>query len=57
MSRYTKSEEHLARAQITIPLGSQTFSKSRTQYPVGISPLYLKRQRVLKFGMLTETDI
>jgi glutamate-1-semialdehyde 2,1-aminomutase len=45
MSRYTKSEEHLARAQITIPLGSQTFSKSRTQYPVGISPLYLKKAK------------
>ena len=45
MSRYAKSEEHLARAQITIPLGSQTFSKSRTQYPVGISPLYLKKAK------------
>ena len=40
MNRYTKSEEQLKRAEQTIPLGSQTFSKSRTQYPVGISPLY-----------------
>ncbi len=41
MSRYTKSIAHLARAEQTIPLGSQTFSKSRTLYPVGISPHYL----------------
>jgi glutamate-1-semialdehyde 2,1-aminomutase len=40
MDRYSKSIKHLARAEQTIPLGSQTFSKSRTQYPVGISPLY-----------------
>jgi glutamate-1-semialdehyde 2,1-aminomutase len=45
MSRYVKSEEHLIRAETTIPLGSQTFSKSRTQYPVGISPLYVNRAR------------
>lgn len=45
MTRYAKSEEHLLRAEITIPLGSQTFSKSRTQYPVGISPLYVKRAK------------
>ena len=40
MNRYKKSIEHLMRAEQTSPLGSQTFSKSRTQYPVGISPLY-----------------
>jgi glutamate-1-semialdehyde 2,1-aminomutase len=40
MSRYAKSTKHLKRAELTIPLGSQTFSKSRTQYAVGISPLY-----------------
>jgi len=45
MSRYEKSERQLKRAERTIPLGSQTFSKSRTQYPVGISPLYLDRGR------------
>lgn len=31
------------RAEKTIPLGSQTFSKSRTQYPVGISPLFASK--------------
>ena len=41
--RYQKSELHLKRAENTIPLGSQTFSKSRTQYPVGISPLFIER--------------
>jgi glutamate-1-semialdehyde 2,1-aminomutase len=39
------SIEHLMRAERTIPLGSQTFSKSRTQYPVGISPLYAARAK------------
>jgi glutamate-1-semialdehyde 2,1-aminomutase len=45
VSRYAKSEEQLKRAEQTIPLGSQTFSKSRTQYPVGISPLYAARAK------------
>ena len=40
MDRYLKSVRHLVEAEKTIPLGSQTFSKSKTQYPVGISPLY-----------------
>ncbi len=43
MSRYKNSGSWLSRAEATIPLGSQTFSKSRTQYPVGISPLYLSK--------------
>jgi glutamate-1-semialdehyde 2,1-aminomutase len=43
MRSFTKSEELLQRAQRTIPLGSQTFSKSRTQFPVGVSPLFLER--------------
>jgi glutamate-1-semialdehyde 2,1-aminomutase len=42
MGRYSKSEEQLTRAETVIPLGSQTFSKSKTQYPVGISPLFAK---------------
>jgi glutamate-1-semialdehyde 2,1-aminomutase len=42
MIRFKKSESHLCLAEKVIPLGSQTFSKSRTQYPVGISPLYAK---------------
>ncbi len=45
MRKFTKSETHLIRAERTIPLGSQTFSKSRTQYPVGISPLYIQRAK------------
>lgn len=40
MRKYLKSVSQLKRAELTIPIGSQTFSKSRTQYPVGISPLY-----------------
>lgn len=45
MKRYELSERHLIRAEQTIPLGSQTFSKSRTQYPVGVSPLFIDRAR------------
>jgi len=45
INRFYESEEHLNRAEQTIPLGSQTFSKSRTQYPVGISPLYATKAR------------
>ena len=43
MRSFTKSMEMLDRAERVIPLGSQTFSKSRTQYPVGVSPLFLQR--------------
>ena len=43
MQRYKKSEEMLERALKTIPLASQTFSKSMAQFPVGSSPLFLKR--------------
>ena len=39
--RYTLSEAMLERALKTIPLGSQTFSKSKTQYPHGVSPYFL----------------
>lgn len=42
-NRYSESTSFLARAEATIPVGSQTFSKSRTQYPVGISPLFATR--------------
>jgi glutamate-1-semialdehyde 2,1-aminomutase len=45
MKKFINSAIHLARAELTIPLGSQTFSKSKTQYPVGISPLYAKRAK------------
>jgi glutamate-1-semialdehyde 2,1-aminomutase len=43
MRVFDKSIEFLARAERTIPLGSQTFSKSRTQYPVGVSPHFIVR--------------
>jgi glutamate-1-semialdehyde 2,1-aminomutase len=43
MSRYTKSEQLLERALKTIPLGSQTFSKSTTQYPHGVSPYFIQK--------------
>jgi glutamate-1-semialdehyde 2,1-aminomutase len=43
MRNFAESEKLLERAQGVIPLGSQTFSKSRTQYPVGVSPLFLER--------------
>lgn len=38
--RFTQSESWLERAERSIPLGSQTFSKSKTQLPIGISPLF-----------------
>ncbi len=41
--RYHKSENLLARVLKTIPLGSQTFSKSKTQYPFGVSPYFIAR--------------
>lgn len=43
--RYRKSTEFLVKAESLIPLGSQTFSKSRTQYPLGISPLYIHKSK------------
>lgn len=41
--RYRKSIEHLERAEARIPLGSQTFTKSRMQLPLGAFPLYADR--------------
>lgn len=41
--RYHQSEALLERALRTIPLGSQTFSKSRTQYPHGVSPYFIEQ--------------
>jgi glutamate-1-semialdehyde 2,1-aminomutase len=45
MNRYKKSEELLARALQAMPLGSQTFSKSKTQYPLGVSPYFMVRAK------------
>ena len=41
--RYAKSEQLLERALKTIPLGSQTFTKSKTQFPYGVSPYFIER--------------
>jgi glutamate-1-semialdehyde 2,1-aminomutase len=41
--RYRNSLDLIARAERLIPLGSQTFSKSRIQYPDGLSPLFLEK--------------
>jgi glutamate-1-semialdehyde 2,1-aminomutase len=43
--RYSNSESFLVRAESVIPLGSQTFSKSRTQYPPGVAPLFAKKAK------------
>jgi glutamate-1-semialdehyde 2,1-aminomutase len=43
--RYDKSNEFFARAQKTIPLASQTFSKSSQQWVEGASPLFLQSGR------------
>lgn len=42
-ARYTNSNEFLNRALKTIPLGSQTFSKSKTQLPMGVSPFFASK--------------
>ena len=41
--RYKESEAYLERAEQVIPLGSQTFSKSKTQFPFGASPYFIER--------------
>lgn len=48
MNKFSKSELWLKRAEEVIPLASQTFSKSKTQYPVGISPLFIERAKGAK---------
>ena len=40
---YKNSEQLLRRALKSIPLGSQTFSKSLTQYPRGASPFFIEK--------------
>ena len=40
---YAESEAWLERARAVIPLGAQTFSKSVTQLPHGVSPFFAKR--------------
>lgn len=41
--KFTASQEWLTHAQRLIPLGAQTFSKSITQFPPQIAPLYCDR--------------
>lgn len=41
--RYKLSQQLHEKASKVIPLGSQTFSKSKTQYPYGVSPYFIKR--------------
>ena len=43
--RYAKSEAELIRARHSIPLGAQTFSKSITQYPLGVSPYFAAKAK------------
>jgi glutamate-1-semialdehyde 2,1-aminomutase len=38
--RYSESENFLKQAEAVIPLGAQTFSKSKTQFPFGVSPYF-----------------
>ena len=40
---YEKSMQWLARAEKTIPLGSQTFSKSKMSLPLGAAPLFIEK--------------
>lgn len=43
--RYINSELLLERAVKSIPLGSQTFSKSVTQFPYGVSPYFARNAK------------
>jgi len=43
--KYAKSEALLKRALETIPLGTQTFSKSKTQLPFSVSPYFAKKAK------------
>lgn len=45
MRRLDRSREIWARAEKVIPLGTQTLSKSPTQFVQGVSPIYLERGR------------
>ena len=44
-NRYQKSEELLKKTLEVIPLGSQTFSKSYTQFPYGVSPYFIDKAK------------
>lgn len=56
MLRYKKSEELLSRALQSIPLGTQTFSKSKTQYPEGASPFYITKGKGCRVWDVDENE-
>lgn len=41
--KFNCSQSFLKRAERLIPLGSQTFSKSKTQFPYGVSPYFIEK--------------
>jgi glutamate-1-semialdehyde 2,1-aminomutase len=53
MFSFEKSEQYLKRSLKTIPLGSQTFSKSQLVYPHKVSPLFLESG---KGAIVTDPD-
>lgn len=44
-NNFKKSNQYLNRSLKTIPLASQTFSKSLTQYPSGVTPYFFSKAR------------
>ena len=48
LERYSKSTQRSFQVENLIPLGSQTFSKSRTQFPRGVAPLFVDRSKGCK---------
>jgi len=54
--RYGESNKMLGIAEHVIPLGSQTFSKSHTQFPVPFSPLFLDRGKGNKVWDVDENE-
>ncbi|MCX6183254.1 MAG: aminotransferase class III-fold pyridoxal phosphate-dependent enzyme [Bacteroidetes bacterium] len=44
-TKFKKSEELLKIVETVIPLGSQTFSKSKVNYPFGVSPYFAKKAK------------
>jgi glutamate-1-semialdehyde 2,1-aminomutase len=55
-NRYKNSETWLERARKVIPLGTQTYSKSYKQYPIGVSPLFVSDAKCLLGCRLSDID-
>ena len=51
MIKFNNSKKKLKTAEKYIPLGSQTFSKSRLVLPEKISPFFIKKSKDSFFGM------